>query len=112
MPLSGNLPRVLLLSRGWWEMWCHERSRNDDQGRSCRCDPSRGGVVARRFGPDGRKHSRTHVRRARRWRERQDLGVRSEENTSELQSLMSISYAVLCLKKKKDEKDAKQEEDK
>src|SRR3546814_2217748 len=25
---------------------------------------------------------------------------RSEENTSELQSLMSISYAVLCLKKK------------
>src|SRR3546814_8551225 len=26
---------------------------------------------------------------------------RSEEHTSELQSLMSISYAVLCLKKKK-----------
>src|SRR3546814_4760865 len=26
---------------------------------------------------------------------------RSEENTSELQSLMSISYAVFCLKKKK-----------
>src|SRR3546814_4751530 len=26
---------------------------------------------------------------------------RSEENTSELQSLMRISYAVLCLKKKK-----------
>src|SRR3546814_5491485 len=27
--------------------------------------------------------------------------VRSEEHTSELQSLMSISYAVSCLKKKK-----------
>src|SRR3546814_3955210 len=27
--------------------------------------------------------------------------VRSEEHTSELQSLMRISYAVLCLKKKK-----------
>src|SRR3546814_9347205 len=27
--------------------------------------------------------------------------VRSEEHTSELQSLMGISYAVLCLKKKK-----------
>src|SRR3546814_8535199 len=27
--------------------------------------------------------------------------LRSEEHTSELQSLMSISYAVLCLKKKK-----------
>src|SRR3546814_4581618 len=27
-------------------------------------------------------------------------GTRSEEHTSELQSLMRISYAVLCLKKK------------
>src|SRR3546814_19573266 len=27
--------------------------------------------------------------------------IRSEEHTSELQSLMRISYAVLCLKKKK-----------
>src|SRR3546814_7871021 len=30
-----------------------------------------------------------------------DLPVRSEEHTSELQSLMRISYAVFCLKKKK-----------
>src|SRR3546814_2806255 len=30
-----------------------------------------------------------------------DPGVRSEEHTSELQSLMRISYAVFCLKKKK-----------
>src|SRR3546814_1656834 len=29
------------------------------------------------------------------------MEVRSEEHTSELQSLMRISYAVLCLKKKK-----------
>src|SRR3546814_10323830 len=29
------------------------------------------------------------------------LHVRSEEHTSELQSLMRISYAVFCLKKKK-----------
>src|SRR3546814_10217171 len=29
------------------------------------------------------------------------LGGRSEEHTSELQSLMRISYAVFCLKKKK-----------
>src|SRR3546814_5603104 len=28
------------------------------------------------------------------------IGVRSEEHTSELQSLMRISYAVFCLKKK------------
>src|SRR3546814_3373616 len=31
------------------------------------------------------------------------VGERSEEHTSELQSLMRISYAVFCLKKKKDD---------
>src|SRR3546814_2973195 len=30
-----------------------------------------------------------------------EQGIRSEEHTSELQSLMRISYAVICLKKKK-----------
>src|SRR3546814_8855076 len=30
-----------------------------------------------------------------------DVFLRSEEHTSELQSLMRISYAVFCLKKKK-----------
>src|SRR3546814_4363438 len=35
------------------------------------------------------------------WRNR-----RSEEHTSELQSLMCISYAVFCLKKKKKNQDA------
>src|SRR3546814_1313158 len=36
-------------------------------------------------------------------RQRHEAGgvVRSEEHTSELQSLMRISYAVFCLKKKK-----------
>src|SRR3546814_9542410 len=37
-------------------------------------------------------------------RQRDDIGfifVRSEEHTSELQSLMRISYAVFCLQKKK-----------
>src|SRR3546814_5337450 len=32
------------------------------------------------------------------------VGLRSEEHTSELQSLMRISYAVFCLKKKKTNK--------
>src|SRR3546814_7142348 len=32
---------------------------------------------------------------------RVELALRSEEHTSELQSLMRISYAVFCLKKKK-----------
>src|SRR3546814_1267404 len=36
--------------------------------------------------------------------ERGGAELRSEEHTSELQSLMRISYAVFCLKKKKQEK--------
>src|SRR3546814_3708943 len=47
---------------------------------------------------------------ARAWRQRaadqlQERGLRSEEHTSELQSLMRISYAVFCLKKKKNTKE-------
>src|SRR3546814_7192729 len=34
---------------------------------------------------------------------RREVFARSEEHTSELQSLMRISYAVFCLKKKKNE---------
>src|SRR3546814_4877120 len=34
-------------------------------------------------------------------RMRKEIDNRSEEHASELQSLMSISYAVFCLKKKK-----------
>src|SRR3546814_6596714 len=36
-----------------------------------------------------------------------DVDLRSEEHTSELQSLMRISYAVFCLKKKKTKLQAK-----
>src|SRR3546814_4654840 len=36
---------------------------------------------------------------------------RSEEHTSELQSLMRISYAVFCLKKKKINKNERQKEE-
>src|SRR3546814_6126416 len=38
---------------------------------------------------------------SRQWRTRSSISPRSEEHTSELQSLMRISYAVFCLKKKK-----------
>src|SRR3546814_6309406 len=44
------------------------------------------------------KQSREKVRTA---------ACRSEEHTSELQSLMRISYAVFCLKKKKNKKNNK-----
>src|SRR3546814_4800580 len=42
-----------------------------------------------------------HRRRGARPRAGQAARGRSEEHTSELQSLMRISYAVFCLKKKK-----------
>src|SRR3546814_5440783 len=35
-----------------------------------------------------------------------DLKLRSEEHTSELQSLMRISYAVFCLKKKQNSRES------
>src|SRR3546814_11355361 len=40
-------------------------------------------------------------RRFRVWRNLNQIETRSEEHTSELQSLMRNSYAVFCLKKKK-----------
>src|SRR3546814_7856414 len=42
-----------------------------------------------------------------RWRDQAGQADRSEEHTSELQSLMRISYAVFCLKKKKKTKKQK-----
>src|SRR3546814_9240675 len=62
-------------------------------------------VNCERFGLEARHAGRAH--RHARQGDAGDIGtlaeqpVRSEENTSELQSLMRISYAVLCLKKKK-----------
>src|SRR3546814_8835660 len=54
---------------------------------------------------DGDVHHPVADRRRRRVQHRLDTGDggsgRSEEHTSELQSLMRISYAVICLKKKK-----------
>src|SRR3546814_3814494 len=51
----------------------------------------------RRGGIETRRHRRLRCAGIRRDRR----GQRSEEHTSELQSLMRISYAVFCLKKKK-----------
>src|SRR3546814_14261731 len=66
----------------------HRQDRSRAEGRfglntepACRAMPARGGIMT-----DTTK----------------ELSVtRSEEHTSELQSLMRISYAVFCLKKKK-----------
>src|SRR3546814_9172843 len=58
------------------------------------------GVIA--AGDSGRQHIADSRRQ---WGG--SIGIRSEEHTSELQSLMSISYAVFCLKTKKERDTAK-----
>src|SRR3546814_10368394 len=65
----------------------------------------RGGAAGRRGDrPGGSPRGACSARRTA-WRcalyARNALQPRSEEHTSELQSLMRISYAVFCLKKKK-----------
>src|SRR3546814_7434084 len=51
------------------------------------------GAATSRVSREERKHHSL-------WRHRNLVWGRSEEHTSELQSLMRISYAVFCLKKK------------
>src|SRR3546814_1441091 len=53
-----------------------------------RCSPARHGSIG--VSPGCSRSARTHS----------CMADRSEEHTSELQSLMRISYAVFCLKKK------------
>src|SRR3546814_7074208 len=64
------------------------RVRHHDHGDR-RAEPHDGLELARREAEAAVAHDADH------------LGRRSEEHTSELQSLMRISYAVFCLKKKK-----------
>src|SRR3546814_2547885 len=64
------------------------------------------GALEARFGLERDRPGRHHLGQWRHRRRREDRrgdgeGRRSEEHTSELQSLMRISYAVFCLKKKK-----------
>src|SRR3546814_8919079 len=72
--------------------------------------------VGRGVAPDRHVRSQSrpqhHNQRKRRGDARADRppgAWRSEEHTSELQSLMRISYAVFCLKKKKKKKKHKKE---
>src|SRR3546814_20227776 len=65
------------------ELLTHDRIR----AGHCRCDAC---------GADRAGRQRHHAATG----EPQTAAMRSEEHTSELQSLMRISYAVFCLKKK------------
>src|SRR3546814_3205026 len=79
-----------------------EEARGEDRGND-----ARPGVAAR---PLGARNDRADRGPSRAWRQsrrarprpfHQAVGARSEEHTSELQSLMRISYAVFCSTKKK-----------
>src|SRR3546814_7537179 len=69
-------------------------------------DPGLGQAGGPRARPEdararGPRQARRIARGARELHQLRTGGTRSEEHTSELQSLMRISYAVFCLKKKK-----------
>src|SRR3546814_2159630 len=87
------------------DTWIARQSKQDNLRTAARTDaPSRADAAARR------RYSRHPGRYPRHSREENSLlqgcrvplalDARSEEHTSELQSLMRISYAVFCLKKK------------
>src|SRR3546814_5559143 len=87
----------------------HGRPENDGRRQRARVRPLGREIRLRR-------HARALLRRRPRMRRagRQvpdrragEEGARSEEHTSELQSLMRISYAVFCLKKKKNKTNQK-----
>src|SRR3546814_7378342 len=69
----------------------HRRSDCTSRGQ---CSEYAGAVSDRNLGTPGASHPTSTCRGIL------TPLVRSEEHTSELQSLMRISYAVLCLKKK------------
>src|SRR3546814_4581397 len=105
------------LARRLWEHWVQARrgpesprhpisfvARAARHPRPAVRDPVANDPHRRRCGGPRRKRPRTQPQRAEQaWRRelvQADEIYRSEEHTSELQSLMRISYAVFCLKKK------------
>src|SRR3546814_7427772 len=79
------------------------RVERHDRGTILRSDVGALPVLQRRIGDDRKEDAqqRTIADDARIIGDAHRFGVRSEEHTSELQSLMRISYAVFCLKKTK-----------
>src|SRR3546814_6404065 len=83
---------------------CASARKRGHVARQCLARPPSEDVVRRRSGPcRSGTHHLYRARRAKSGHRRTAHGQkhRSEEHTSELQSLMRISYAVFCLKKKK-----------
>src|SRR3546814_9550228 len=89
------------LTTAWWRSCARRATRWSGSARPVRtgkrpgdCDAVPGSVYSVRASARRRRIARPvpHARA---------MTTRSEEHTSELQSLMRISYAVFCLKKKK-----------
>src|SRR3546814_4222294 len=86
-----------------------EQRRRAGRGRARRCRAARpcgrggeGGAARVGGGQSAAPRARdVRLQADRRGASRRTRRTRSEEHTSELQSLMRISYAVFCLKKKK-----------
>src|SRR3546814_3304896 len=79
---------------------CQRARRRPEEARgavvfqeNCRFRPGRPGAPAPERRPQSKRPNHVCARQL-------DPRLRSEEHTSELQSLMRISYAVFCLKKK------------
>src|SRR3546814_9345230 len=85
----------------------HDRSRDRSDAVRCgQCPPNRGAFLryaSAALRPDGceRRAPNLHPVSYRSHITCNNVFIRSEEHTSELQSLMRISYAVFCLKKTK-----------
>src|SRR3546814_5012140 len=87
-PRAGGRPRPALCQTAVMAVQDHRTARYRRQDARAR--------TAHQIGAARRDRRRAAVARYRR-----DAWPRSEEHTSDLQSLMRISYAVFCLKKKK-----------
>src|SRR3546814_5616253 len=74
------------------------RRRQGEQGADRHA--RQGTAPSQDLGLDHRRRYGTKKNPPDRWRPGGFVEKRSEEHTSELQSLMRISYAVFCLKKK------------
>src|SRR3546814_4184746 len=84
----------------------HQRGDNAEQGKDNAHEPGTKAESERKSAEhldgNGAGQGQVRQRQANAVDVAQCIGrVRSEEHTSELQSLMRISYAVFCLKKKK-----------
>src|SRR3546814_5453199 len=94
---SGTTPANLIpehKTNSWESRHEHHRQARPHHRRVKRHRPRAGAGTVGEGGESGDQRTPPGSRRRSR-------AIRSEEHTSELQSLMRISYAVFCLKKKK-----------